>query len=377
MRILIEADSIASDKMSGIGHSVVEIITALDKIIQQTPHKIIIIVPFGCKKYAQKYNWLNVTIRQLPPGYRYINYVLTRTSIPVPIELLFGRGVYIFPNYKNWNVPFSKSITFVHDMAFKIFPETIHPKNLDYLNTNFHRWLMRTDGVVGISQQSVSETKHFFPEVKGKIKYIYLGVDSDVFYPHKKADVQRILDKYGISSDFFLIVGNIEPRKNVLGLLEAYKKYADATSHPAQLVIIGGDGWKNEETLNRIKAMIVDGYTVYRPNRYVTDTDLPAIYSGARALVHVAFHEGFGLPPVQAQACGCPVIASNLPVFHETLNPSGVTYIDTNKIESISNALGKAILVGPQRHSSFKKTLSWSNTVTQLLAFAGIMYSND
>ncbi len=377
MRILIEADSIASEKMSGIGHTVLEIITALDKIVHNTPHRITIIVPYGRKKYTQKYNWQNISVRQLPPGYKYVNYILTRTSIPVPIDLLYGRGVYIFPNYKNWSVPFSKSITFVHDVAFRLFPETIHPKNLDYLNANFHRWLARTDGVISISRQSAAETKRFFPETKGKIRAIYLGVDSNVFYPHNKAGIKKTLDKYGINDDFFLVVGNIEPRKNVLGALEAYQKYADVTSKPAQLVIVGGDGWRNEATLEKINAMIANGYLIYRPNKYVIDEDLPILYSGARALIHIALHEGFGLPPVQAQACGCPVIASSLPVFRETLNPLTVTYVDIDNVESVVSALRQTTPVTAKRTPSNMKDLTWHNTVTQLLDFAGIIKDND
>jgi len=373
MNILIEADSIASDKMSGIGHTVLEMITALDKAVQDSPYRITVIVPFGRKQYAQRHKWQNISIRQLPPGYKYVNYILTRTSIPVPIDLFFGRGVYIFPNYKNWSVPFSRSITFVHDVAFRLFPETIHPKNLDYLNANFSRWLRRTNGVISISRQSASETEKFFPEVKGKIKTIYLGVDRDVFYPRKKIDVAKTLDKYGIKKDYFLVVGNIEPRKNVDGLLDAYRKYADMTPMAAQLVIVGGDGWKNQSTLDTITTMTAEGYAIYRPKKYVSDEDLPLLYSGARALIHVAFHEGFGLPPVQAQACGCPVIASSLPVFRETLNPSTVIYVDTNRAESVVRAMQQTSSVRSGRMSSVKKNLTWSNTVTQLLAFAGII----
>lgn len=373
MHILIEADSIASARMSGIGHTVLEIISTLNEQIKGTKHKVTVIVPYGSKKYAFKYNWSNISVRQLPPGYKYVNYILTRTSLPVPIELLFGRGVYIFPNYKNWYVPFSKSITFIHDVAFKLFPETVHPKNLDYLNANFKRWLKRTDGIISISKQSALEIKSFFPEVADMITTIYLGVDHEIFFPRKLSDITKTRVAHSIDKDYFLVVGNIEPRKNTMLLLDTYKRYADANSAAAQLVIVGGDGWKNEAVLEKMAELIDKGYNIYRPSGYVTDEDLPMLYSGARALIHIALHEGFGLPPFQAQACGCPVIASDLAVFHEILTPETVSYVDTSDIDSIVRAMEQMGPTLTNRKSSAKKNLTWNNTVKQLLAFAGII----
>lgn len=373
MRILIEADSIASERMSGIGHTVVEIISGLNAALAGTNHKLTVVVPYGRKGYARRYGWKNVSIRQLPPGYRYINYALTRTSLPIPIEILFGRGVYIFPNYKNWHVPFSRSITIIHDVAFKLFPETVNPKNLIYLEANFKRWLKRTDGIVSISKQSAAEIKQFFPEIENKITAIHLGVDRSVFFPRKKQDFEKTLSRYGIAKDYFLTVGNIEPRKNVMGLLDAYKIYADTNTSVAQLVIVGGDGWKNEKILEKIKVLQAKGYNIYRPKQYVTDEDLPFLYSGARVLIHVALHEGFGLPPIQAQACGSPVIVSDLAVFHETLAPQTTTYVRADKIKTVVAAMEQAQPVHFRRKSSVKTDLTWDNTVKRLLEFTGII----
>jgi len=221
---------------------------------------------------------------------------------------------------------------------------------LVYLNANFKRWLKRTDGVVAISKQSAIEIKRFFPELKGKIETIYLGVDRTTFFPRTESDITKILKSYGISNNYFLVVGNIEPRKNVMELLDAYKIYADRNPSVAQLVIVGGDGWKNEKILQKIAKMKKDGYDIYRPDKYVTDGDLPMLYSGARALVHIALHEGFGLPPVQAQACGSPVIVSNLSVFHEILNPKTATFVETGGINTVVRALEKT-RTGPARAS--------------------------
>ena len=315
MRIIIEADAIVADNMSGIGHATLEIIRAMSLQVKDTRDKLIIIIPFGKKKNILKHKLEGVSIRQLPPFYRYVNYALTRTSLPIPMDLLYGRGMYIFPNYKNWYVPFSQSITFVHDVAFKILPDTTNPKNLAYLNANFARWLKRTDTIVAISDESKREIAMYFPKYANKIVRIYLGIDKKTFYKRSPGEVNATLKKYTIKPSYFLYVGNIEPRKNLLTLLDAYKEYADTTKDDVQLVIIGGSGWNNGEILERIQQLVSDGYDINRPSRYVEDDNLPAIYSGCRALVHIALHEGFGLSLLQAQACGAPVVASNLAVF--------------------------------------------------------------
>ena len=359
--------------MSGIGHATFEIIKFLNKKFEGTTHSITAVVPYGRKQYVTKYNWKNVNVRQLPPGYKYVNYLLVRTSLPIPVDLFFGRGIYIFPNYKNWYVPFSRSITFVHDVVYRLLPDTTHPKNLVYLNANFNRWLKRADGIVSISEQSTREVQEIFPSTQGRITTIHLGVDRAIFYPRRRDEVDIELKNYSISKDYFLVVGNIEPRKNISTLLDAYRQYADGINSPAQLVIIGGDGWKNEDLLLKINQMIKEGYDIHRPKKYVEDSALPMLYSGARAVLHIALHEGFGLPPVEAQACGTPVIVSNIPVLHEVLGLTGVTFVPPTDVEAIANAMQISLPVKSARKVAIKPELTWDNTVEKLLAFADII----
>lgn len=341
MRIIIEADAITAPKMSGIGHATLEIIRALGEKAKLTGDTIVVVVPYGLKPRIKKYNLpAHIVVRQLPPLYKYVNYALTRTNLPLPVDLLYGRGVYIFPNYKTWYVPFSKAITFVHDVAFKIMPEVTHQKNLIYLEANFSRWLKRADAIVAISNQTMHDVHTFFPEYAHKLNRIYLGVNKGMYFPQSQESLCAVTKKYGLKRDYFLYIGNIEPRKNLLVLLDAYKLYCDRYGRTIQLVLIGGDGWKNQEVLRRIRELKVAGYDVIRPSHYVGDEDLPAIYSGARALIHVALYEGYGLSLIQAQSCGTPIIATNLPVFKETLNDAGVAYVSTTStVDEVVSAM--------------------------------------
>lgn len=374
MNIFIEADSICSERMSGIGHVTLELIHAFDRLMgERHDVRVTIIVPFKQVGFIARYGFTHVKVRRLPPGFKYVNYALVRSPLPIPVDAWFGRGTYIFPNYKTWWVPFSKSCTYVYDVAFKQYPEATQPKNLAYLQANFGRWLKRATKIITSSNTSAQEIAQFFPEVKSKIEVQYLGVDPNMYRRRDQAEVAAALANYGLPTKYFLAVGNLEPRKNLLGMMDAYKQYADATKDPDALVLVGGGGWNNEQILARIDELTKQGYKICRPAKYVEDADLPALYSGATALLQVALHEGFGLSPVQAQACGTPIIASDLPVFKETLRAANVQYVDPRDIGAIGAALntaGKGSLVtNPKGNIS----LTWDDVALNLLQLIGTM----
>lgn len=370
MRIIIEADAIVATKMSGIGHATLEIIRALSKEVKLTGDTIVIVVPYGSKPRLKKYGLsAHVAVRQLPPLYKYVNYALTRTGLPVPVDLLYGRGVYIFPNYKTWYVPFSKAITFVHDIAFKIMPEVTHPSNLVYLEANFSRWLKRTDAIVAISDQTASDIRAVFPSYSHKLSRIYLGVDKGMYFLQSLESIHAVMRKYGLKKDYFLYVGNIEPRKNLSMLLDAYKSYCDNYVRSTQLVLVGSDGWKNQEILEKIERLVADGYDVFRPVSYVEDEDLPALYSGAKALIHLALYEGYGLSLIQAQSCGTPIVATDLAVFKEILNAGGVAYVSTNGgVNEVVGAMAAVDKLRTEVDPTPRHT--WAQTAQALLRLA-------
>lgn len=370
MNIYIEADAITYEKMSGIGHVTAELLKSYDKLmITRTDLRVIAIVPYGTKRLTQqRFPFARVMFRSLPFSQKYINYALTRTSLPIAMDVWFGKGIYIFPNYKTWWVPFSKSVTFVHDVAFRLHPDTVNPKNLLYLNANFSRWIKRADKIASISRASAKEFAEFYPAYANKVEIVYLGVDPSVYYPRRKSEIQQSLDIYNFPRNYFLYVGNIEPRKNLMVLLDAYKIYCDKTSDPAALILIGGDGWRNENITQKIKELQQAGHAVYRPSGYIPDEHLPMLYSGARAVVSVSLHEGFGLTPLEADACGVPVVISDLPVFREVLRQVPAEFVDPMDVHGIAAALGKQTTNKPRIGKRPPVEHTWDKTALNLTA---------
>ncbi|HSX00430.1 MAG TPA: glycosyltransferase family 1 protein, partial [Patescibacteria group bacterium] len=290
-------------------------------------------------------------------------YILARTSLPIPVDLFLGRGVYVFPNYKNWFVPFSRSITWVYDVAFQKYPETVRSKNRRYLQRNLKRWLSRTNKVLTISNVSAKEIGQYYPDSKKKVEVVYLGIDPETYYPRPQVEVQAIARKYKLPEEYFLFVGNIEPRKNIGTLLEAYKEYSDRVKDPTPLLLVSDGGWDSEPVLQRVVELQDQGYKIIGPLSGVPDESLPALYSGAKALLLMAIHEGFGLPPVEALACGTPVIVSDLEVFREVLPREHVTLV--SPMDEV--ALSKALLAVSGKHFLGRSAFTWDLTVTSLL----------
>jgi hypothetical protein len=153
-RIYIDAEPITREKMSGVGHTVLEMIRELDAVAVREDLRLTLIVPFGSVTKIRTYGFQNVYIRRLPPGRRVVNYLLSRVSLPLPVDVWFGRGIYLFLDYKNWSVPFSRSVTVIYDLAFRVFPDTVNPRNRVYLERNISRWLKRTDIIMSISDNT-------------------------------------------------------------------------------------------------------------------------------------------------------------------------------------------------------------------------------
>lgn len=368
MNIFIEADSVTYDRMSGIGHATLQILKGFDKYIETHDDELTVtaIVPQHKKPKISRFNFDHIIIKELPFKQKYINFILTRTSIPIPVDIFLGRGAYLFPNYKTWWTPLSVSLTFIHDVAFRIFPDTIQPTNLKYLSSNFERWLRRATKLIIISKSSAIDFETIFPEFTKKVNIIHLGVDSDTYYHRSKDEVSAIRKKYNIPNNYFLFVGNIEPRKNIMKMLSAYEQYCDGEKDRAALVLVGGDGWNNELVLKKIKKLADRGYPIIRPSDYVPDEDLPALYTGARSLIHVALHEGFGLPPLQAEACGTHVIASKIAALEEILDPRNTEFVNPNSTNAISKALKLATDKVQASHAP-ELLYSWDRTTARII----------
>ncbi|MEO1261261.1 MAG: glycosyltransferase family 1 protein [Bacteroidota bacterium] len=199
-----------------------------------------------------------------------------------------------------------RRINIIHDLTPIIFPR-YHRWLSRHLQRFFLRHILKKAAlIIAVSQSTANDLARFYPFAAPKTKVVYPGRD-EFFRP--MASSNKILEKYQISSPFFLTVGTIEPRKNLIFLLRTYQKFREEHVDKVLLVIIGGEGWKYQsfyDALNRHPFkddIIMTGY--------VKKEDLREFYNKTVALIYPSFYEGFGLPVLEALACGTRVICSD------------------------------------------------------------------
>jgi glycosyltransferase involved in cell wall biosynthesis len=291
------------------------------------------------------------------------------------MDLWLGKGVYIFPNYKNWRLLRSRSLTYIHDLGFIRYPEFVQPKNLAFLKANIRKWIARSTLILTGSDHSRQEIIDLLKVAPDKVVRIYHGVDRQHYHRRSAAEIERVKNKYGIKDKYLLCIGSLEPRKNLQRLIAAYRNLPAKLAGEYALCLAGGGGWLNEPILADIAAAKDEGFKIVRPEQYVSDDDLPALISGATLLVYPALYEGFGLPPLQAMACGTPVVVSDNSSLPEVVGKAGVT-VDAENPADITAKMIELLSSAELRRELSKKGLrqaagfDWDVSARELAACA-------
>lgn len=171
-----------------------------------------------------------------------------------------------------------------------------------------------------------------------KVTVHFPGVDGR-FCPLPQSRVESTLHRYQLPYGYFLFVGTFEPRKNLEGLLEAYAQLQPHSQFPP-LVIVGRRGWLYKEIFERVEALKLADRVLWRED--IPTEDLPAIYNGASVLIQPSFYEGFGLPPLEAMACGIPTVVANTSSLPEVVGQAGLL-VDPYQPEGIAEGMRRAI----------------------------------
>ena len=366
-RFFVDAAPLVDSHLSGVGHATYHVVEELSRDSEFTEkHRIILIVAFGTKARLARWNFNAAVVpRSIPLPGRVLNYFLKNNALPW-LDLFLGSGVYLFPNFRNWPLLFSRSFTYIHDVAFTLYPETVEPRNLAYLRKNVAKWVRRTTKVVTVSNTSKKEIAEAFGIDPAKIVVAPNGVDRTRYRRSAAAQVEATKRNLGIAGEYIIYVGNIEPRKNLIRLIDAYKSLPKSLTDKYQLVMVGSGGWLNEKILDAIGHALYEGYRIVRPLRFVEDAEIVDLYSGARCAVLPSFHEGFGMPVLEALACGTRVVASDLGSIHEA-GGDVVTYCDPFSVESIADALKQTLQTEPaedfqSRAQKHVENHSWRQT---------------
>jgi glycosyltransferase involved in cell wall biosynthesis len=215
----------------------------------------------------------------------------------------------------------ARSVFTLHDTAYLRFPEYHLPRNRIYLKLMMPRFLDRADAIIAISDSTRRDLQHFYSVETERIHVIPEGVD-DSYRPIQDADfLDDVRRRYALPARFVLCVSTIEPRKNLVTLLEAYVILR--RTHPdVGLVLAGGKGWLYQDFFERLKTLGLEQAVTMLG--YVAEPDLPALINCAEVFAFPSTFEGFGLPPLEAMACGIPVVCSNASSLPEVVGDAGI-----------------------------------------------------
>lgn len=216
--------------------------------------------------------------------------------------------------------PVMKSVPYVvtvHDTLALDHPEWCKRLNAVHYGCVLRRTLAVADRLIVVSRASATAVLRHAPHAHRRLDVVYPGVD-EIFRSSVPEDaVARVRRTYRLPQRFILFVGNIEPRKNLMAMLEAFDSFRRHDHAEYRLVIVGGKSWR-EGALRRARGRQSGGDYVLWVG-YVPREDLPALYSAAELFVFPSLYEGFGFPPLEAMACGVPVVASSRGALDETL----------------------------------------------------------
>jgi glycosyltransferase involved in cell wall biosynthesis len=207
----------------------------------------------------------------------------------------------------------------LYDLTY-LLTDTASTWNRLYLTLMVPRFLRSAAGVIAISESGRRDLLRRYAIDPGKVRVVYGGVDAR-FRPPSAAARAEIRMRYGLPANYLLTVGTIEPRKNLPRLLEAYRTLIDRGADIG-LVIAGRRGWRSGEFFARLDSLGLRELVILLDS--VPDAGLPALYGAADLFVFPSLYEGFGLPPLEAMACGVPVIASSSSSLPEVVGDAGV-----------------------------------------------------
>jgi glycosyltransferase involved in cell wall biosynthesis len=265
----------------------------------------------------------NFSIRKLPLSERLWTILWQRLRVPLPVDLYTGAlDVFHSPDYVLPPVRRGRKVVTIHDLSFLRYPEGAEPSLRRYLSSAVPRGAKEADLVLADSESTRRDVIELLGIRSGKVRVVYPGV-SETFRPIEDPDkLAAAKERYQLTLPFLLSVGTLEPRKNLIVLLEAYALLRRQVGLEHKLVIAGAPGWQYEGIFRRVEDLSLEGHVSFL--NYVPERDLPALYCLADVLVFPSIYEGFGFPPLEAMACGTPVITSDSSSLPEVVGDAGL-----------------------------------------------------
>jgi glycosyltransferase involved in cell wall biosynthesis len=316
MHIAIDAHSVGTG-LAGNETYAANLVEALAAVDRENRYTVYVTRPAGVERFAGR--WPNVRVQRTLPHTPLLRvpFTLSAELRRRPVDLLHVQ--YTAPPLAPCPV-----VATIHDLSFEHLPETFKRRSWMQLRLTVRRTARRAAHLIAPSEftrRDLIETYRLDP---ARVTAIPLAAAAHFQPVVDAAEIERVRRRYGVGGEYVLAVGSIQPRKNLARLVRAYALLhrERGRSNLPQLVLVGKRAWLYGETLKAIEEEGIGGSVVL--TGYVSEGDLPALYSGAHCFAYPSYFEGFGLPPLEAMSCGVPVLTGNLTSLPEVVGDAGL-----------------------------------------------------
>lgn len=373
-RVLIDGSPLTAGHFSGIGHYAKGLLQGLDAVLaSEEDLDVRLVVAADQIPHMGTFGFRRIRPLALPLSNGAWRERVRTGRLP-RMDLLLGPGTYFFPNYTRWPLAYSRSITAVHDLSFEKVPELVDAPNGEYLRGVVRDSVERSDVITALTHTMADEIAEHYAVARDRVQVVGCAADTAHFYRRSDREIRDVTSRYGIFGDYLLAVGNIEPRKNQVRLIDAFCALPREITDRYMLVLVGAGAWREEAIRSRIHTAVAQDYKVKLLLDAVTDTDLPALYSGATCSAYVSVYEGFGMPPLESMACRTPAISSLCSVMPEVAGDAAVL-VDPHDDASVTGALADLLGGTPERRADLVERglanvarYDWEDSARSLLA---------
>lgn len=353
MIVGVDASKLTESQRTGIGNTVVPIISELKKIDSKNRY-----ILYSRKPLPKEFLGNNFT-ESIIPFFKFWHLV------KLPLALLKEKPD-AFLEISN-ELPFfapKKSICVLHDFAYKYFPECYSPTERVIQNRTAKRAVNKAKKIIVSSVANKKDLIKFYNCPEDKIAVIPFGLGNS------SKNVEAVEEVKIINSPFFLSVGRFEKRKNTLNIIKAFNKFKNETKSSSKLVLVGKPGYGFREINKEINNSPFKSDIIKLG--FVSDGNLNYLYAKALALVYPSLYEGYGFPILEAMKQGIPVLTSNVPTIKEVANDAAI-YVNPTNVEEIWEAMLKLYKEANLRASLITKgkenikRFSWEKTAKQIM----------
>lgn len=364
MNIGIDIRVLAKGKRTGVEEYTISFLSHLLNLDKSNKYRLFY---SGFRKPKLNYPWLksrNIKIKKIRIPNRILDFFLKFLKFPKIDKILGGVDIFLSPHFLITPLfQKTKRILIFYDLSFVHFPEFFSKSKLFWHKfVSPKKQAQGADLIISISESTKKDLIETYDVDPEKIEVIYPGVDNK-FKPMDKnsSDLINIKNKYGLPDNFILYFGTIEPRKNILGIIRAFeqlkkthsdqrrnvqwkgfegialgreKKFFDFSNF--KLVIAGIKGWLCGEVFKAVENSEFSKDVLFAG--FIEEEDKPCLYNLAEIFVYPSFFEGFGLPPLEAMACGVPIIVSNKSSLPEVVGEAAIA-VDPARIEELVSAI--------------------------------------